>query len=102
VSTPPNWWLIKEIIRQVRTTPGSGIHRADLAAIVSLPAHGPAIRNALMIAYKLRKIDFVGQYVVLPSAQRGPGQNGQKSTNRAHSPEHRALIYPPGAWHHVT
>ena len=61
---PPDWSLIKELIRQVHNAPGSGLHRAHLAAIVRLPAHGPCIRDALMIAYKLRKIDFCGQYVV--------------------------------------
>jgi hypothetical protein len=69
-SLPPDWLLIKEIIRQVRAAPGGGMHRAELAAITRLPARGQSMRDALIIAYKLRKTDFCGQYVVSPANDR--------------------------------
>jgi hypothetical protein len=64
LSRDPDWLLIRRIIRVVYAAPGGGLHRADLAAELSLPAYGEAFTTALMVAYKLRKIDFCRQYVV--------------------------------------
>jgi hypothetical protein len=66
VSRDPGWPLIKEIIRQVRAAPGGGLHRAELAAILHLPAYGEPLKTALFIAYRKHEIDFCGQYVVRP------------------------------------
>jgi hypothetical protein len=63
---PPDWPLIKEIIRQVRSAPGGGLHRAELAGTLHQRAYGESMHDALMVAYKLRKIDFCRHYVVRP------------------------------------
>jgi len=66
MSSPPPWPLIRQIIRIVHAAPGGGLHRADLAGLVHLPAYGEAFKTALMIAYRKGEIDFCGQYVVRP------------------------------------
>jgi hypothetical protein len=70
MSRDPDWLLIRRIIRIV--TERGGLHRADLAAELSLPAYGESMQTALAIAWKLRKIDFCGQYVVTPGTFRKP------------------------------
>jgi hypothetical protein len=72
MSRDPDWLLIRRIIRTVHEAPGGGLHRADLAEILHLPAYGEAMQTALAIAWKLRKIDFCGQYVVSPGTFRKP------------------------------
>lgn len=62
----PDWLLIDAIVRRVRTAPGGGLHRAQLGAYFGLPAYGACMREALFVAYRQRKIDFCGQYVVRP------------------------------------
>ena len=62
----PDWSLIREIVRQVHTAPGGGLHRNQLAERFCLPAYGECMRSALGIAYRHKKIDFCGQYVVRP------------------------------------
>ena len=66
MSRDPDWLLIRRIIRIV--TERGGLHRAEL----SLPAYGESMQTALAIAWKLRKIDFCGQYVVTPGMFRKP------------------------------
>ena len=72
MSRDPDWLLIRRIIRIV--TERGGLHRTDLAAELSLPAYGEPLKTALAIAWKLRKIDFCGQYVVTPGTFR-PARN---------------------------
>jgi hypothetical protein len=69
VSRDPDWPLIRQIIRIVHEAPG-GLHRADLAAALSLPPYGESMQTALAVAWKQRKIDFCGQYVVKPGTFR--------------------------------
>jgi hypothetical protein len=61
---PPDWSLINRIVRIVHSAPGGGLHRAELAEKIGLPPESPALRQALMIAYRRHQIDFVRQYVV--------------------------------------
>ena len=63
---PPDWSLIKVIVRMVNADPCGGLHREELAARFGLSAYGPAMRAAFGIAWRHRKIDFCGQYVVRP------------------------------------
>jgi hypothetical protein len=63
---PPDWSLIREIVRQVYAAPAGGIHRSELAERFSLPAYGESMKAALGIAWRHKKIDFCGQYVVRP------------------------------------
>jgi hypothetical protein len=63
---PPDWPLIRQIIRVVTAAPGGGLQRAELAGLVHLPAYGEAFKTALMIAYRKNEIDFCGRYVVRP------------------------------------
>ncbi len=65
-SLPPDWPLIRYIIRTVHADPCGGIHRQALADKTGLPARGRSMRDALGIAYRNKKIDFCGQYVVKP------------------------------------
>jgi len=37
--------------------------------MLHLPSHGRCLRDALGIAYRTKKIDFVGQFVVKPVRQ---------------------------------
>jgi hypothetical protein len=62
----PDWPLIQRLVRIVHTAPGGGLHREELAEKLGIPARGPSMREALMIAYRNRKIDFCRQYVVKP------------------------------------
>ena len=65
-SLPPDWPLIRQIVRIVYADPCGGIHREALAGKLHLPARGRSVSDALGIAYRNRKIDFCGQYVVKP------------------------------------
>ena len=65
-SLPPDWPLIREIVRIVCADPCGGIHREALAGKLHLPARGRSVSDALGIAYRNKKIDFCGQYVVKP------------------------------------
>jgi hypothetical protein len=58
---PPDWPLIRQIVRIVGADPCGGIHREDLAAKLHLPARGQVLRDALMVAYAGKKIDFCRQ-----------------------------------------
>jgi hypothetical protein len=68
MSLDPDWSLIRAITRAVAAAPGGGIHRDTLAAHFQLPPHGPAMRDALGVAYRRRQIDFCRQYVVRPAS----------------------------------
>jgi hypothetical protein len=70
MSRDPDWLLIRRIIRIV--TERGGLHRAELAEALHLPAYGESMQTALAIAWKQRKIDFCGQYVVRPGTFRKP------------------------------
>jgi hypothetical protein len=63
---PPDWGLIREIVRVVSADPCGGIHRAELAERFSLAAYGSCMKDALGVAWRHRKIDFCGQYIVKP------------------------------------
>jgi hypothetical protein len=63
---PPDWPLIRHIVRIVHNDPCGGIHREALAEQLHLPARGRCLSDALGIAYRNMKIDFCGQYVVKP------------------------------------
>jgi hypothetical protein len=65
-SFPPDWPLLRRIIRIVHNDPCGGLHRAELAGKLGLPEHDPSLRRALMVAYRQRRIDFCRQYVVKP------------------------------------
>jgi hypothetical protein len=65
---PPDWPLIRQIVRIVHTDPCGGLHREALAGMLHLPARGRVLGDALGIAYRNKKIDFCGQYVVKPVA----------------------------------
>jgi hypothetical protein len=66
----PDWLLINEITRIVHSAPGGGLHRADLAARLRLPASSKCLRDALIIAYSTKRIDFCRQYVVKTTTER--------------------------------
>lgn len=66
----PNWALIRGVTRIVHNAPGGSLHRAELAERTGLPPRSPALREALMIAYRNREIDFCRQYVVKPGGTR--------------------------------
>jgi len=63
---PPDWPLIRRVVRIVHADPCGGIHREDLAAKLHMPPRGRSLTDALMIAYRNKKIDFCRQYVVKP------------------------------------
>jgi hypothetical protein len=63
---PPDWPLIRHIVRIVYADPCGGIHRDALAGRLHLPARGRCLSDALGVAYRHKKIDFCGQYVVKP------------------------------------
>jgi hypothetical protein len=71
-SMPPDWPLIREIVRIVHNDPCGGIHREELAGRLHLPAHGRCLGDALGIAYRNKKIDFCGQYAVKPITKERP------------------------------
>jgi DNA-binding MarR family transcriptional regulator len=64
---PPDWLLIREIVRIVHADPCGGIHREELAERLQLPSRGRALTDALMVAYRRKQIDFCGRYVVKPA-----------------------------------
>lgn len=66
----PDWLLIDGIVDYVRAAPGGGMHRAELGERCRLPAYGGCMHDALMIAWRQRRIDFCGQYVVIPAVTR--------------------------------
>jgi hypothetical protein len=61
---PPDWALIRRLVRIVHNDPCGGLHREELAEKLGLPARAPELTTALMIAYRNRKISFCRQYVV--------------------------------------
>jgi hypothetical protein len=63
---PPDWPLIRQLVRIVHNDPCGGIHRQALAERLHLPPRGRDLVDALGIAYRNKKIDFCGQYVVKP------------------------------------
>jgi hypothetical protein len=63
---PPDWPLIRRVVRIVHADPCGGVHRERLAEMVQLPARSRALSDALVIAYRNKKIDFCRQYVVRP------------------------------------
>jgi hypothetical protein len=63
---PSDWTLYRQLIRIVHADPCGGIHRDELAERCGVPPRGKAIGQALGIAYRHKKIDFCGQYVVKP------------------------------------
>jgi hypothetical protein len=65
-SRPPDWPLIRHVVRIVHADPCGGVHRERLAEMVQLPPRGRSMVDALGIAYRNKKIDFCGQYVVKP------------------------------------
>ena len=71
-SLPPDWPLIRHLVRVVHADPCGGLHRERLAEMVQLPPRGRSMVDALGIAYRNKKIDFCGQYVVKPITMRGP------------------------------
>jgi hypothetical protein len=64
---PPDWPLIRHIVRIVHADPCGGIHREKLAEMLQLPSRGRSLVDALGIAYRNKKIDFCGQYGVKPA-----------------------------------
>jgi hypothetical protein len=64
---PPDWMLIKRIIRYVDSAPGGGMHRRDLADRLGMRAWGPDTRDALLVAWSQKRVDFCGDYVVRPA-----------------------------------
>jgi hypothetical protein len=63
---PPDWSLIRQLVRIVHNDPCGGLHREALAERLHLPARGRVLGDALGIAYRNKKIDFCGQYIVRP------------------------------------
>jgi hypothetical protein len=63
---PPDWPLIREIVRIVHADPCGGLHREDLAEKLQLPPRGRALTDALMVAYANKRIGFCREYVVKP------------------------------------
>jgi hypothetical protein len=66
----PDWRLIRQIIRIVHADPCGGIHRQALAEKLRLPASSRVLGDALAVAYRNRKIDVCGPYVVKPNNRR--------------------------------
>jgi hypothetical protein len=72
--TAPDWPLIREIVRIVHADPCGGICREELADRLRLHPREKPLTDALMIAYRNRKIDFIRNYVVKPAlSQSGSG-----------------------------
>jgi hypothetical protein len=65
-SLPPDWSLIRQLVRIVHADPCGGLHREALAERLHLPVRGRCLGDALGVAYRNKKIDFCGQYVVKP------------------------------------
>jgi len=70
-SRAPDWSLIDGIVREVRAAPGAGLHRESLAERFRLPPYGDCMREALLVAWGQKRIDFCGQYVVVPAVSAG-------------------------------
>lgn len=70
MNAPPDWLLIRAVIRAVNDPRwAGGVHRQHLAELVGVPPHGPDLRQAIGIAWRTRKIDACGQYIVkVPAA----------------------------------
>ena len=78
---PLDWPLIRRLARIVHNDPCGGIHRDALAERLHLPPRGRCMAGALGIAYRNKKIDFCGQYVVKPAVRRidvRPEQSGRQ------------------------
>jgi hypothetical protein len=71
-SLAPDRSLIRRLVRIVHKDPCGGLHREALAERLHLPARGRVMGDALGIAYRNKKIDFCGQYVVKPVPGRDP------------------------------
>jgi hypothetical protein len=65
-AVPPDWLLIKQLIRIVHDDPCGGIHRSELAERLQVSPSSPVLRTALAVAYRTKKIDYCGRYVVKP------------------------------------
>jgi hypothetical protein len=65
-SLPPDWPLIRRVVRIVHADPCGGLHRERLAEMLHLPSRGRSLGDALGIAYRNKKIDFCGRYIVKP------------------------------------
>jgi hypothetical protein len=89
---PPDWLLIRQVVRIVHNAPGGGLHRAELAEQLGLPAASPVLREALMIAYRRKQIDFCRQYVVKPVEELCA-----KNSAATRSPSGRLPSLPAGA-----
>lgn len=63
---PPDWTLIRRAVRIIHADPCGGIHREKLAEMLQVPPRGRSMVDALGIAYRNKKIDFCGPYVVKP------------------------------------
>jgi hypothetical protein len=63
---PPDWALIRQIIRIVHNDPCGGLHRDALAERCGVAPRTKYLDRALAIAYRRKKIGFCGQYVVKP------------------------------------
>lgn len=66
---PADWPVIKRITMIVRAAPGGGLHRDELAERLQ-PLDYATFTESLMIAYRLKRIDFCRQYVVRPATER--------------------------------
>jgi hypothetical protein len=65
-SLPPDWPLIRHLVRIVHAHPCGGIHRDQLGQMLRLPPRGRPMVDALGIAYRNKKVDFCAGYVVKP------------------------------------
>jgi hypothetical protein len=63
VTLPPDWAMIRQVVRIVHADPCGGIHREGLAEMLQLPAGSRALSDVLVIAYRSKKIDFCRQYI---------------------------------------
>jgi hypothetical protein len=61
---PPDWSLIRQIVRIVNDDPCGGIHRDELAEKLHMPPGSKALGQALAIATRRRQIDWCGRYAV--------------------------------------
>jgi DNA-binding transcriptional MocR family regulator len=61
---PPDWSLIKQIVRIVNDDPCGGIHRDELAEKLHMPPGSKALGQALAIATRRGQIDWCGRYAV--------------------------------------
>jgi hypothetical protein len=91
----PTWPLIRQVVRIVHADPYGGAHRERLAEMLQLPARRRALSDALVIAYRNKKIDFCRQYVVKPAPVGTSGGSGRRSSHPG--PVRRAAHAPAAA-----